>query len=423
MVFDKRDGVNLLSLFRKVEIYLNQLKEKRIENGVLQEELAKKAGISLSYLKKIENGACKVSDSTMQKVESALDELIVLKSDVYIELMIDYLRIHFKTKDLKRVSEEFLHIPYDMLRKEPRGLFSFTELYKFGEIMIAHEPSGEENYTLLEMRGAGCRTFECILGTKNITWHDFLTGIQTSSIQADIKRLDIAIDDFNGILDVPSLIKKRENGEFYSRWIQSYSTYKSGKGLKGEYGKDKDNMGETLYLGSSKSELYFCVYQKNYEQAQKEGMTVEEIGDTAPKTRFEIRLKDERSQVAVEHFVSTGDIADVAFGIINNYMMFEQVEADGEKVVCPRWEKFLSGYSHELKIAMRPEPYTVDKTIRWLKTQVFPSLLLAMHELDTVQGTQVIHDMYQNTKMTAKHEKMLEQIRLMKELREKGMSL
>ena len=33
--------------------------------------------------------------------------------------------------------------------------------------------------------------------------------------------------------------------------------------------------GETLYLGSTSSELYMCAYQKNYEQYVKNGTEIE----------------------------------------------------------------------------------------------------------------------------------------------------
>ena len=36
------------------------------------------------------------------------------------------------------------------------------------------------------------------------------------------------------------------------------------------------NTGETLYLGSTSSELYMCAYQKNYEQYAKNGIKVED---------------------------------------------------------------------------------------------------------------------------------------------------
>ena len=47
-------------------------------------------------------------------------------------------------------------------------------------------------------------------------------------------------------------------------------------------------MGKTLYLGSMKSDVYFCIYEKDYEQLIRNGIP---LADSEIKNRFEIRLK------------------------------------------------------------------------------------------------------------------------------------
>ena len=71
----------------------------------------------------------------------------------------------------------------------------------------------------------------------------------------------MAINDKAGILDIPKLKEKYKAGECvsYFRMQKDYSgTEKCGSDLP-------KNTGETLYLGSTSSELYMCAYQKNYE--------------------------------------------------------------------------------------------------------------------------------------------------------------
>ena len=55
-------------------------------------------------------------------------------------------------------------------------------------------------------------------------------------------------------------------------------------------------MGNTLYIGSLQSEVYFCIYEKDYEQYKKNDIPIE---DAEVKNRFEIRLKNERAYYAV----------------------------------------------------------------------------------------------------------------------------
>ena len=72
--------------------------------------------------------------------------------------------------------------------------------------------------------------------------------------------------------------------------------------------------GNTLYIDSLKSEVYFCVYEKDYEQYVKYDIPVEE---TLIKNRFEIRLKNERAYYAVRDLLTYHDAERTAFSIIN----------------------------------------------------------------------------------------------------------
>ena len=72
-----------------------------------------------------------------------------------------------------------------------------------------------------------------------------------------MKRLDLAINDRVGLLDISDLTKMSE-GRMYL--LVSYlKSYRSGELLKAD---EKDGMGNTLYIGSLKSEVYFCLYEK-----------------------------------------------------------------------------------------------------------------------------------------------------------------
>ena len=86
------------------------------------------------------------------------------------------------------------------------------------------------------------------------SWFDFFaTAVKHDGI---MKRIDIAIDDMVGILDIPYFIKKHDNEECVTIF-QKYSTHTASEM------KSSDNeklMGNTLYIGSKKSDVYFCLY-------------------------------------------------------------------------------------------------------------------------------------------------------------------
>ena len=127
---------------------------------------------------------------------------------------------------------------------------------------------------------------ECYLLAQERSWYDFMLDCMTAG--GVMKRNDLAINDRAGILDIPKLKAKYKAGECvsYFRMQKDYGgTEKCGRDIP-------KNTGETLYLGSTSSELYMCDYQKNYEQYVKNGT---EIEDTEIKNRFEIRMKNERA--------------------------------------------------------------------------------------------------------------------------------
>ena len=81
----------------------------------------------------------------------------------------------------------------------------------------------------------------------------------------------MAINDRAGILDIPILKAKYKAGECIS-----YFRSKKDYGGTQKCGDDvSKNTGETLYLGSTNSQLHFCIYQKNYEQYVKNGTEIE----------------------------------------------------------------------------------------------------------------------------------------------------
>ena len=73
------------------------------------------------------------------------------------------------------------------------------------------------------------------------------------------KRIDLAINDRVGILDIPVHANSR-NEECISVF-RSFKSYRSGELVQSHEG-NKSGMGHTLYIGSLKSEVYFCVYEK-----------------------------------------------------------------------------------------------------------------------------------------------------------------
>ena len=70
-------------------------------------------------------------------------------------------------------------------------------------------------------------------------------------------------------------------------------------------------------------DVYFCIYEKDYEQYVKLGTPLEEADII---NRFEIRLRNERAYYAVRDLLTYYDAEQTAFSIINQYVRFVDEE-------------------------------------------------------------------------------------------------
>lgn len=167
-------------------------------------------------------------------------------------------------------------------------------------------------------------------------------------------------------------------------------------------------MGNTLYVGSLKSEVYFCIYEKNYEQYVKYEIPLE---DTKIKNRFEIRLKNERAYYAVRDLLTYHDAERTAFDIINRFMRFADKEVDKRRrewKTNERWTYFISSDRGRLKLTTKPETYMFTKTLNWISRQVAPTWKV-LQQIDDTNGTTYLKDILNHAKLTERHKKLIEQ--------------
>lgn len=208
-------------------------------------------------------------------------------------------------------------------------------------------------------------------------------------------------------MDIPELTAKCRNEECISVF-RSFKSYRSGE-LVQSHEENKSGMGHTLYIGSLKSEVYFCVYEKAYEQYVKYDIPVEE---TPIKNRFEIRLKNERAYYAVRDLLTYYDAERTAFSIINRYVRFadkDETKRRSEWQTNQRWAWFLGEGRGRLKLTTEPEPYNFQRTLNWLARQVAPTLQV-VEKLDKQNNTTVIKDMVKHAKLSDRLEKVLRQL-------------
>ena len=172
--------------------------------------------------------------------------------------------------------------------------------------------------------------------------------------------------------------------------------------------QNRYGMGNTLYIGSLKSEVYFCIYEKDYEQYVKYDIPIE---DAKIKNRFEIRLKNERAYYAVRDLLTYHDAERTAFDIINRYMRFADKEVEkrrSEWQTNEKWAYFIGADRGRLKLTTKPEPYTLTRTLNWISRQVAPTWKV-LQKIDSTNGTTYLKDILDHAKLTERHKKLIEQ--------------
>lgn len=366
--------------------------------GLSQNKLAVASGITRQYLSDIENE--KVIPTEQVKT-ALLDSLERFNPDNPLEMLFDYVRIRFPTDNVEKIIEEILHLNIDYMIHEDFGYYSYPEHYRFGDIMVMVSYDITKG-VLLELKGKGCRQYENFLLAQHRSWYDFFTDCL--EVNGVFKRLDLAINDKVGILDIPELARKSEQEECISVF-RTFKNYRSGELVHRD---EKSDMGNTLYIGSLKSEVYFCIYEKDYEQFIKNDIPLE---DPEVKNRFEIRLKNDRATHAIQDLLAYRNAEKTAFEIINRYIRFADKDTTKRRSqwqTSERWEWFIGKNRGELRLTTKPEPYSYERTLNWLRHQVAPTLKVASI-LDVLNETDIIPAMIRDANLTEKHEKLIEQ--------------
>lgn len=382
----------------KIEEWVLDLKEKRVEYGVSQNKLATSIGITREYLNKIENGKIIAKNEMKEKLIKSLERL---NPESPLTMMIDYIRIRFPTTDVKYVVNEILKLKLEYMIHEDYGFYSYSEHYVIGNIFVLVSQDIEKG-VLIELKGQGCRQYENFLLAQHRSWYDFLLDALLAG--GVMKRMDLAINDMVGILDIEVLTDKCNNEECISVF-RSFKSYRSGELVRRN---EKIGMGNTLYIGSLKSEVYFCIYEKDYEQYVKLDIPIDEV---KIKDRFEIRLKNERAYHAAVDLLANRDAERTTFSIINRYIRFVDRE---EKISRSKWKTnedwsyFIGEGREKLKLTTNPEPYDINKTLNWISRQVAPTLKV-IKKIDMLNGTNIAEELIRKAELTERHQKIIQQ--------------
>ena len=358
--------------------YLQRFRKK---TGLNQSDFAKTVGISQSLISRYELGKKTLSVETFHKIKSAFGYFDCDKDR--LRYMIDYLRITFKSvRDLEKFTREYLLIPFREFGSYETKLMMYTHLWKRGDVWIFdyHDKFETNNYQItIQLSGSGCRQMEVMLEHYGLTWRDLLANMRSAfGDSMKVTRLDIAIDELylgvgreNEQFQLEDLISKYYKKELYFDKLRKWNYIGGGSLGSSNNDNEEERQGISIYFGSRQSEMYFNFYEKRYELAKQERITVNEALEVFNIwNRYEIRLAQKKADSIVNEYINGVDLAILGRGLINSRItVYDGTNDYGAYLVDSKWQRLFGG-SEGVVISIDPEPYDIRRTIAWLRYQV-----------------------------------------------------
>ena len=217
-------------------------------------------------------------------------------------IIIDYLTFTSKIDSIDTIKEllGFTDIPFQVL--EGKGRYFYKDRLCFDGINIYYHGLKENMGICVELSGKGCRNFEQ-LGSAD--YMELFNIIACNSDDYNVTRLDIAYDDFDGVLDFETLVEDIACENYVTRFRE----FK----VERVYSKIEEKRSICIYCGSKQSETLFRIYDKRSEQKRF---------DLEHWLRFEIQLRAERASCFLNLLVSGNDLNVLFVKVINNYIRF-----------------------------------------------------------------------------------------------------
>lgn len=401
-------------------IYLKQFRKKM---GLNQQQFSKVVGFSQAMLSQYENGKKKLSLSKFQEIKSQFG--YVTKNDnSRLQVLIDYVRITFKSiRDLDYFCQNFLHCSFKEFQDIESKLMNYNHLWKRGDIWIFDFADKQEtgNFQItLQLSGQGCRQLELIMENENFTWYAWLSTLRNAYCDdMNVTRFDIAIDEkYLGCgreseqFLLSDMIAKYYRHELDFESLRTWN-YIGGGSLNFSNLEDieKNRQGLSLYFGSRQSEMYFNFYEKRYEIAKQERITVEEALEIFELwNRYEIRLSQKKANSVVDEFISGVPIGEISRGlIVSRIDVYDGKNKYGIFKADQKWQLMFGGVE-PLKFVTKPEPFNIDRTIRWLNESVSPSLAM-IREYDRIVEGNHLQTIMNSGEVNERGEKILENVR------------
>lgn len=289
--------------------------------------------------------------------------------------------------------------PHEAINMSGLSALSFTEskgggmgykrTLRSGNIVVFYD--GSENMGChISMSGEGCRLYESVQRVKHC-WYQLLHRL--ASIGATITRVDVAMDNVDGSLDLDKLMDAIKSKSVRSR-------FRGGHKIEKFTFTDDEENGRTIYLGSPSSRIKFRFYDKAAQYHIE-----------CHWVRCELQLMAERAQEFAQYLIKGMLIGEIACSVLNNY--FSVINKDDINIsrcsLAAWWAAWLTNYQR-ISLTVAKSLRIVPQVIDHIKRQYSASFALCREYLGVVSFHEFVHDLISTgkEKMTKKHQHILQ---------------
>lgn len=313
-----------------------------------------------------------------EKFELLVETTKISKDDnKQLTASIDYLRVRFRTCQFQRIINEVMGLGNKPFISEVYSRYGYTGFESFNHINLYYAVDDDQQGTLIEMTGQGCREFEWyLINEQKRSWTDFFKKCYEFSSSFEDKhfdrkdfvrftRIDIALDEHYseiGNYDLGRLNEKKEAG-LISRKAKKY------RFIDGESNKKSD--GKTIYFGTRQSDVMLSFYEKDYEQCAKLKLELSTYHKLyGLKNRYEIRLNGDASNKFIfDHIHKKTDIGLEAIKVLNYQLQVFEMK-DSRRVLDIEWYSIF-GVTDVVKFEMKPKYFPIgEKEYQWYERSV-----------------------------------------------------
>ena len=266
----------------------------------------------------------------------------------------DWIQIQFNTFDfsLEEIVEDILFLDTELFIIDKGSLkyYEYDSQINYGNIRIYY--GDKEMSFMLVMSGQALEFYrDMVLTPKGLSERHFLDNLYSNYKSFSVRRIDIAIDDFNEVpYFTPNQLAKlcKKNRFLYGK-SNVYTTY----------GDEK--IGQTLYLRRPSDDERLRIYDKRLEQASKLGVSKRFIDNWI---RTELELRKEKAHYFIQEWLKSEiDILNFTKGYLKDKVKF-YTDSHFTKPLRS-WEKFL-GASKPVTITISNKKTELSNKLEWL---------------------------------------------------------